>query len=59
MVIFGSVVENTKEYVCRAVITVVDHLGCVSANLNGLISENNEFSDAELRIDCLKQVTYH
>ncbi|XP_004287396.1 PREDICTED: probable protein ABIL5 [Fragaria vesca subsp. vesca] len=50
-----AVVENTKEYVCRAVITVVDHLGCVSANLNGLISETNEFSDAELRVDCLKQ----
>ncbi|PRQ46531.1 putative ABI family protein [Rosa chinensis] len=50
-----AVVENTKEYICRAVITVVDHLGCVSANLNGLISETNEFSDPELRINCLEQ----
>ncbi|KAK9947665.1 hypothetical protein M0R45_003278 [Rubus argutus] len=49
------VVENTKEYVCRAVITVVDHLGCVSANLNSHISETNEFSDAELLINCLQQ----
>lgn len=48
--------DNTKEYVCRAVVTVVDHLGCVSANLNGLISETNAFSETELRIDCLKQV---
>ncbi|CAB4288517.1 unnamed protein product [Prunus armeniaca] len=49
------VMENTKEYVCRAVVTVVDHLGCVSANLNSLISETNAFSETELRIDCLKQ----
>ncbi|CAL2275053.1 unnamed protein product [Prunus armeniaca] len=49
------VMDNTKEYVCRAVVTVVDHLGCVSANLNGLISETNAFSETELRIDCLKQ----
>lgn len=53
---FCSVMDNTKEYVCRAVVTVVDHLGCVSANLNGLISETNAFSETELRIDCLKQV---
>ncbi|XP_050387925.1 putative protein ABIL2 [Argentina anserina] len=50
-----AVVENTREYVCRAVVTVVDHLGCVSANISGLISETKEFSDAELRINCLKQ----
>lgn len=53
---FCSVVENTKEYICRAVVTVVDHLGCVSANLSCLVSETNAFSDAELRINCLKQV---
>ncbi|MED6110054.1 hypothetical protein PIB30_039319 [Stylosanthes scabra] len=50
-----EVVENTKEYICRAVVTVVDHLGNVSANLDGLISQTNAFSDAELRIQCLKQ----
>ncbi|KAB2618736.1 protein ABIL5 [Pyrus ussuriensis x Pyrus communis] len=49
------VMENTKEYICRAVVTVVDHLGCVSANLNGIVSETNAFSEAEIRIDCLKQ----
>ncbi|XP_057758644.1 probable protein ABIL5 isoform X2 [Arachis stenosperma] len=50
-----DVVENTKEYICRAVVTVVDHLGNVSANLDALISQTNAFSDAELRIQCLKQ----
>ncbi|XP_010254080.1 PREDICTED: probable protein ABIL5 [Nelumbo nucifera] len=49
------VMENTKEYICRAVVTVVDHLGSVSANLESRISQNNEISEAELRIDCLKQ----
>ncbi|EOY30754.1 hypothetical protein QUC31_020111 [Theobroma cacao] len=49
------VVENTKEYICKAVVTFVDHLGNVSANLNNCISKTNEFSEAELRINCLKQ----
>ncbi|KAK7314459.1 hypothetical protein VNO77_32983 [Canavalia gladiata] len=50
-----DVMENTKEYICRAVVTVVDHLGNVSANLDGLISQTNAFSEAESRIQCLKQ----
>ncbi|TKY44629.1 ABIL5 protein [Spatholobus suberectus] len=50
-----DVMENTKEYVCRAMITVVDHLGNVSANLEGLVSQTNVFSEAESRIQCLKQ----
>ncbi|KAJ6355538.1 hypothetical protein OIU77_006014 [Salix suchowensis] len=49
------VVESTKEYLCRAVVSVVDHLGCVSANLNSSISNSCAFSEAELRINCLKQ----
>ncbi|KAF9662535.1 hypothetical protein SADUNF_Sadunf18G0064300 [Salix dunnii] len=32
------VVESTKEYLCKAVVAVVDHLGCVSANLNSTIT---------------------
>lgn len=50
-----DVMENTKEYICRAMVTVVDHLGNVSANLEGLISQINTFSEAESRIQCLKQ----
>ncbi|KAK7358336.1 hypothetical protein VNO77_00263 [Canavalia gladiata] len=49
------VVENTKEYICRTMVTVVDHLGNVSANLDGLISQTNAFSETELRIQCLQQ----
>ncbi|KAK7272699.1 hypothetical protein RJT34_29473 [Clitoria ternatea] len=50
-----DVMENTKEYICRAVVTVVDHLGNVSANLEGIISQTNAFSEAESRVQCLKQ----
>lgn len=48
--------ENTKEYVCRAIVTIVDHLGSVSANLEYEFSKTNTVSDVELRINCLKQV---
>lgn len=48
--------ENTKEYICRAVVTVVDHLGSVSANLECQLSQTDAFSDTELRIDSLNQV---
>lgn len=50
-----DVMENTKEYIYRAMVTVVDHLGNVSANLEGLVSQTNAFSEAESRIQCLKQ----
>ncbi|XVF49174.1 hypothetical protein PTKIN_Ptkin03bG0247200 [Pterospermum kingtungense] len=49
------VVDNTKDYICKAVVTFVDHLGNVSANLNHCISKTNAFSEAELRISSLKQ----
>ncbi|CAN4096346.1 unnamed protein product [Withania somnifera] len=48
-----DVVENTKEYLCRAVVTVVDHLGCVSAKLECRISIVDTSSETELRIDGL------
>ncbi|KAM7274435.1 hypothetical protein ACFE04_016301 [Oxalis oulophora] len=50
------VVENTKEYICKAFVTVVDHLGNVSANLDHSISGTGSFSvNAEIRIENLKQ----
>ncbi|KAL2342531.1 hypothetical protein Fmac_003816 [Flemingia macrophylla] len=51
----SDVMENTKEYICKTMVTVVDHLGNVSANLDGLISHTNAFSQAEFRIQCLQQ----
>ncbi|XP_038879555.1 probable protein ABIL5 isoform X3 [Benincasa hispida] len=49
------VLENTKEYVCRAMVTVVDHLGNVTSNLESCISQTNAFNEVELRLNCLNQ----
>lgn len=49
------VINNTKEYLCRAVVTVVDHLGSVSANLNHRVSETDSASETEIRINNLRQ----
>jgi len=38
-------------------VTVVDHLGTVSSNLEQRVQVNNEISQTEQRIDCLKQVS--
>ncbi|KAL9242348.1 hypothetical protein vseg_016358 [Gypsophila vaccaria] len=51
----ANVLDNTREYLCRAVVTVVDHLGCVSANLNRRIENTDRVAETELRINCLKQ----
>ncbi|KAL5729190.1 hypothetical protein ACHQM5_002171 [Ranunculus cassubicifolius] len=47
--------ENTKEYICRALVTVVDHLGSVSMNLEDQLSNTKGFSDTEVRLSCLQQ----
>ncbi|CAN6456507.1 unnamed protein product [Victoria cruziana] len=48
--------ENAKVYIGKAVVTTVDHLGSVSANLESLLCLSlSEISGVELRIDCLKQ----
>ncbi|XP_042051164.1 probable protein ABIL4 isoform X2 [Salvia splendens] len=50
-----QILETTKEYVERAVVVVVDHLGTISANLECCISKNNSVSETELKIERLKQ----
>ncbi|GAB2292278.1 hypothetical protein Dimus_026527 [Dionaea muscipula] len=50
-----NVVNTTKEYICRAVVTIVDHLGTVSCNLDNRFKDCNNVSEIELRITCLKQ----
>ncbi|KAL8094052.1 uncharacterized protein LOC141688966 [Apium graveolens] len=49
------VINNTKEYLCRAIVTVVDHLGSVSANLDHQVSEADCVSETEIRVNNLKQ----
>ncbi|KAL3839883.1 hypothetical protein ACJIZ3_024474 [Penstemon smallii] len=48
------VVENTKEYISRAIVTVVDHLGSISANLELHILKSNSVPETEHKIDNLK-----
>ncbi|KAI4379416.1 hypothetical protein MLD38_005718 [Melastoma candidum] len=48
-------VENTREYICRAMVTVVDHLGSVSSNLDFRVSNFSRFAEAELRMHSLEQ----
>ncbi|KAJ0971806.1 hypothetical protein J5N97_019765 [Dioscorea zingiberensis] len=49
------VMENTKSYLCQAIVTVIDHVGTVSSKLEQRLHENNEVPQIEQRIDCLKQ----
>ncbi|XP_052198741.1 protein ABIL3-like [Diospyros lotus] len=49
------VMESTKEYLCSAAVTVVDHLGSVSANLDYCLSKSDSVAETEFRINALKQ----
>ncbi|KAH7685735.1 ABI family protein [Dioscorea alata] len=49
------VMENTKSYLCQAIVTVIDHLGTVSSKLEQRLHESNKVSQIEQRIDCLRQ----
>ncbi|XP_011078311.1 probable protein ABIL5 [Sesamum indicum] len=48
------VVETTKEYISRAVATVVDHLGGISANLEYSLRNSDSIPQTEHKIDMLK-----
>ncbi|GMH23809.1 hypothetical protein Nepgr_025652 [Nepenthes gracilis] len=39
-----TLMDNTKEYICRAVVTVVDHIGTVSHNLNCRLANTDRVS---------------
>ncbi|XP_057969727.1 protein ABIL1-like [Malania oleifera] len=51
----NNVIEDTKLYVTKAVVAVVDHLGAISSHLDSQLSKNNSFFDTELQINCLDQ----
>ncbi|KAG9456146.1 hypothetical protein H6P81_000654 [Aristolochia fimbriata] len=50
-----TMIEDTKEYICRAMVTVVDHLGNVSANIECLLGGTCPVSDTQFRLHCLDQ----
>lgn len=54
--IIRRTMENTKEYICRALVTFVDHLGSVSANLEDQLLNIKQVQDTEARVNCLQQV---
>nr|KAJ0189444.1 hypothetical protein LSAT_V11C800426880 [Lactuca sativa] len=49
------VVKNTKEYIQSALVTVVDHLGSVSANLDHHLSKTCSINQTEVKINFLNQ----
>ncbi|KAI3513748.1 hypothetical protein L1887_11876 [Cichorium endivia] len=49
------VVKNTKEYISNALVTVVDHLGSVSANLDHRLSKTASIHQTEVKINFLNQ----
>ncbi|KAI3771488.1 hypothetical protein L6452_02653 [Arctium lappa] len=49
------VVKNTKEYVRNALVTVVDHLGSVSSNLDHHLSKAGSIYQTEVKINFLNQ----
>ncbi|KVI11590.1 hypothetical protein Ccrd_009993 [Cynara cardunculus var. scolymus] len=50
------VVKNTKEYVRNALVTMVDHLGSVSANLDQHLSKAGSIYQTQVKINFLNQV---
>ncbi|KAH9287553.1 hypothetical protein KI387_031670, partial [Taxus chinensis] len=54
-----TVVENLKDYLVKALINTIDHLGSVSYKLNDLLNQQiNDISSAHLRIACLNQMLH-
>nr|GLL27558.1 protein ABIL2-like [Ipomoea trifida] len=50
------VVDSLKDYVSKAVISTVDHLGSVASKLDTFLDEKvDEFSDTKLRFSCIEQ----
>ncbi|XP_060206805.1 protein ABIL2-like [Lycium barbarum] len=50
------VIETLKDYVSKALISSVDHLGSVACKLNSFLDEKvDEFSTTKLRFSCMEQ----
>lgn len=48
-----------KDYAVRALVNAVDHLGTVAYKLTDLLEQQTlDVSTMELKVSCLKQVTY-
>ncbi|PUZ54674.1 hypothetical protein GQ55_5G150700 [Panicum hallii var. hallii] len=49
------ILEGTKSYICDAVVAVIDHLGTVSSKLEHKLEEKTHVTQAEQKINFLKQ----
>ncbi|XP_075103055.1 protein ABIL2 isoform X4 [Nicotiana tabacum] len=50
------VIETLKDYVSKALVSSVDHLGSVACKLNSFLDEKvDEFSTTKLRFSCMEQ----
>ncbi|KAG6396907.1 hypothetical protein SASPL_143066 [Salvia splendens] len=50
------VMESSKDYVTKAVVSTVDHLGSIADKLNKFLDEKaNEFSATSIRFSCIQQ----
>ncbi|KAF7138600.1 hypothetical protein RHSIM_Rhsim07G0009100 [Rhododendron simsii] len=55
----ARVLDNLKDYAVRALVNAVDHLGTVAYKLTDLLEQQTlDVSTMELKVSCLKQVTY-
>ncbi|KAK4400278.1 protein ABIL2 [Sesamum angolense] len=51
------VIESSKDYVAKALVSTVDHLGSVADKLNRFLDEKaKEFSATKIRFSCMEQV---
>ncbi|XP_059276358.1 protein ABIL3-like isoform X1 [Lycium ferocissimum] len=54
------VIETLKDYVSKALLSSVDHLGSVACKLNSFLDEKvDEFSTTKLRFSCMEQLQRH
>ncbi|KAL0699797.1 hypothetical protein Bca4012_055919 [Brassica carinata] len=52
-----SVVETLKDYVIKALVNTVDHLGSVTYKFNAFVDEKaDQVAGTELRVACIEQV---
>ncbi|KAL0310335.1 UNVERIFIED_CONTAM: protein ABIL4 [Sesamum calycinum] len=51
-----TAVESSKNYVAKALVNTVDHLGSVADKLNGLLDQKaNQFSSTTSRVSCIER----
>lgn len=52
-----SVMESSKDYLAKALVNTVDHLGSVADKLNKFLDEKaDEFKATNTRFSCIEQV---